>query len=214
MVNKLEGKIAVITGGTSGIGLTTAKRFVSEGAYVFITGLYQKEIDEAISEIGKNVSGIQSDVSNLADIDKMNDVVKDQKGHIDILFANAGIIQFAPLGEISEEHFNKIFDIDVKGLLFTVQKALPLFQEGGSIILMASIGASKGSADPIDTPFVNRVLNEQQTQQFIQNVVKGTPIGRMGSPDEVAKAVSFLASNDSSYVTGIDLFVDGGMAQI
>jgi NAD(P)-dependent dehydrogenase (short-subunit alcohol dehydrogenase family) len=249
MVNKLEGKIAVITGGTSGIGLTTAKRFVSEGAYVFITGLYQKEIDEAISEIGKNVSGIQSDVSNLADIDKMYDVVKDQKGHIDILFANAGIIQFAPLGEISEEHFNKIFDIDVKGLLFTVQKALPLFQEGGSIILMASIGASKGSADlsiyhaakaavrsfarswtlnlnqrntrvnaispgPIDTPFVNRVLNEQQTQQFIQNVVKGTPIGRMGSPDEVAKAVSFLASNDSSYVTGIDLFVDGGMAQI
>jgi NAD(P)-dependent dehydrogenase (short-subunit alcohol dehydrogenase family) len=153
------------------------------------------------------------------------------------------------LGEISEEHFNKIFDIDVKGLLFTVQKALPLFQEGGSIILMASIGASKGSADlsvyhaakaavrsfarswtlnlnqrnirvnaispgPIDTPFVNRVLNEQQTQQFIQNVVKGTPIGRMGSPDEVAKAVSFLASNDSSYVTGIELFVDGGMAQI
>jgi NAD(P)-dependent dehydrogenase (short-subunit alcohol dehydrogenase family) len=249
MVNKLEGKIAVITGGTSGIGLTTAKRFVSEGAYVFITGLYQKEIDEAISEIGKNVSGIQSDVSNLADIDKMYDVVKDQKGHIDILFANAGIIQFAPLGEISEEHFNKIFDIDVKGLLFTVQKALPLFQEGGSIILMASVGASKGSADlsvyhaakaavrsfarswtlnlnqrnirvnaispgPIDTPFVNRVLNEQQTQQFIQNVVKATPIGRMGSPDEVAKAVSFLASNDSSYVTGIDLFVDGGMAQI
>jgi NAD(P)-dependent dehydrogenase (short-subunit alcohol dehydrogenase family) len=249
MVNKLEGKIAVITGGTSGIGLTTAKRFVSEGAYVFITGLYQKEIDEAISEIGKNVSGIQSDVSNLADIDKMYDVVKDQKGHIDILFANAGIIQFAPLGEISEEHFNKIFDIDVKGLLFTVQKALPLFQEGGSIILMASIGASKGSADlsvyhaakaavrsfarswtlnlnqrnirvnaispgPIDTPFVNRVLNEQQTQQFIQNVVKATPIGRMGSPDEVAKAVSFLASNDSSYVTGIELFVDGGMAQI
>jgi NAD(P)-dependent dehydrogenase (short-subunit alcohol dehydrogenase family) len=249
MENKLEGKIAVITGGTSGIGLTTAKRFVSEGAYVFITGLYQKEIDEAISEIGKNVSGIQSDVSNLADIDKMYDVVKDQKGHIDILFANAGIIQFAPLGEISEEHFNKIFDIDVKGLLFTVQKALPLFQEGGSIILMASVGASKGSADlsvyhaakaavrsfarswtlnlnqrnirvnaispgPIDTPFVNRVLNEQQTQQFIQNVVKGTPIGRMGSPDEVAKAVSFLASNDSSYVTGIDLFVDGGMAQI
>jgi NAD(P)-dependent dehydrogenase (short-subunit alcohol dehydrogenase family) len=249
MVNKLEGKIAVITGGTSGIGLTTAKRFVSEGAYVFITGLYQKEIDEAVSEIGKNVSGIQSDVSNLADIDKMYDVVKDQKGHIDILFANAGIIQFAPLGEISEEHFNKIFDIDVKGLLFTVQKALPLFQEGGSIILMASVGASKGSADlsvyhaakaavrsfarswtlnlnqrnirlnaispgPIDTPFVNRVLNEQQTQQFIQNVVKATPIGRMGSPDEVAKAVSFLASNDSSYVTGIELFVDGGMAQI
>jgi NAD(P)-dependent dehydrogenase (short-subunit alcohol dehydrogenase family) len=249
MGNKLEGKIAVITGATSGIGLATAKRFVTEGAYVFITGLYQKEIDEAISEIGKNVSGIQSDVYNLADLDKMYDIVKDQKGHIDILFANAGIIQFAPLEKISEKHFDKIFDIDVKGLLFTVQKALPIFQDGGSIILMASIGASKGSADlsvyhaakaavrsfarswtlnlntrnirvnaispgPIDTPFVNRVLNDQQTQQFIQNAVKSTPMGRMGSTDEVAKGVSFLASDDSSYVTGIELFVDGGTAQI
>jgi len=249
MGNKLEGKIALITGGTSGIGLATAKRFVSEGAYVFLTGLYQKEIDEAVSDIGKNASGIQSDVSNLADIDMMYDVIKDQKGHIDILFANAGIIQFAPLDEISEKHFNQIFDIDVKGLLFTVQKALPIFQDGGSIILMASIGASKGSADlsvyhaakaavrsfarswslnlnqrnirvnaispgPIDTPFVNRVLNDQQTQQFIQNAVKSTPMGRMGSPDEVAKAVSFLASDDSSYITGIELFVDGGTAQI
>ena len=249
MRNKLEGKIAVITGGNSGIGLATAKRFVSEGAYVFITGLYQKEVDEAVSDIGKNASGIQSDVSNLADLDKLYDVVKDQKGHIDILFANAGIIQFTPLGEISEKHFDKIFDIDVKGLLFTVQKALPIFQDGGSIILMASIGASKGSADlsvyhaakaavrsfarswtlnlnirnirvnaispgPIDTPFVNRVLDDQQTQQFIQNAVKSTPMGRMGSPDEVAKGVSFLASDDSSYVTGIELFVDGGTAQI
>ena len=249
MGNKLEGKIALITGGTSGIGLATAKRFVSEGAYVFLTGLYQKEIDEAVSDIGKNASGIQSDVSNLADIDMMYDVIKDQKGDIDIIFANAGIIQFAPLGEISEKHFNQIFDIDVKGLLFTVQKALPIFQDGGSIILMASIGASKGSADlsvyhaakaavrsfarswslnlnqrnirvnaispgPIDTPFVNRVLNDQQTQQFIQNAVKSTPMGRMGSPDEVAKAVSFLASDDSSYITGIVLFVDGGTAQI
>jgi NAD(P)-dependent dehydrogenase (short-subunit alcohol dehydrogenase family) len=146
MGNKLEGKIAVIIGGTSGIGLATAKRFVEEGAYVFISGLYQKEVDETISEIGKNISGIQSDVSKLADIDKMYDVVKDQKGHIDILFANAGIIEFAPLGEISEEHFDKIFDIDVKGLLFTVQKALQIFQDGGSIILMASVGSSKGSA--------------------------------------------------------------------
>jgi NAD(P)-dependent dehydrogenase (short-subunit alcohol dehydrogenase family) len=249
MGNKLEGKIAVITGATSGIGLATAKRFVSEGAYVFITGLYQKEVDVAVSDIGKNVSGIQSNVSNLADIDKMYDIVKDQKGHIDILFVNAGIIEFASFGEISEKHFDKIFDIDVKGLLFTVQKALPIFQDGGSIILMASVGSSKGSAElsvyhaakaavrsfarswslnlnqrnirvnaispgPIDTPFVNRVLNEQQTQQFIQNVVKATPIGRMGSPDEVAKAVLFLASDDSSYITGIELFVDGGMGQI
>ena len=147
MGNKLEGKIAVITGATSGIGLATAKRFVAEGAYVFITGLHQKEVDVAISEIGKNVSGIQSDVSNLADIDKMYNIVKDQKGHIDILFANAGIIEFAPLGEILEKHFDKIFDIDVKGLLFTVQKALSIFQDGGSIVLMASVGSSKGSAE-------------------------------------------------------------------
>ena len=249
MGNKLDGKIAVITGGTSGIGLATAKRFVSEGACVFITGLSQKEIDVSISDIGKNVSGIQCDVSNLADIDKMYDVVKDQKGHIDILFANAGIIEFAPLGEISEKHFDKIFDIDVKGLLFTVQKALPIFQDGGSIILMASVGSSKGSAElsvyhaakaavrsfarswslnlnqrnirvnaispgPIDTPFVNRVLNDQQTDKFLKNSVNSTSMGRMGSPDEVAKAVLFLASDDSSYITGIELFVDGGVAQI
>jgi NAD(P)-dependent dehydrogenase (short-subunit alcohol dehydrogenase family) len=249
MGNKLEGKIAVITGATSGIGLATAKRFVSEGAYVFITGLYQKEVDVAVSDIGKNVSGIQSNVSNLADIDKMYDIVKDQKGHIDILFANAGIIEFAPLGEISEKHFDKIFDIDVKGLLFTVQKALPIFQDGGSIILMASVGSSKGSAElsvyhaakaavrsfarswninlnqrnirvnaispgPIDTPFVNRVLNDQQTEKFLKNSVNSTSIGRMGSPDEVAKAVLFLASDESSYITGIELFVDGGMGQI
>ena len=249
MGNKLEGKIAVITGATSGIGLATAKRFVSEGAYVFITGLYQKEVDVAVSDIGKNVSGIQSNVSNLADLDKMYDIVKDQKGHIDIIFANAGIIEFAPLGEISEKHFDKIFDIDVKGLLFTVQKALPIFQDGGSIILMASVGSSKGSAElsvyhaakaavrsfarswslnlnqrnirvnaispgPIDTPFVNRVLNDQQTEKFLKNSVNSTSIGRMGSPDEVAKAVLFLASDDSSYITGIELFVDGGMGQI
>ena len=229
--------------------MATAKRFVSEGSYVFITGLYQKEVDEAVSEIGKNVDGIQSDVSNLADIDKMYDVVKDQKGHIDILFANAGIIEFAPLREISEKHFDKIFDIDVKGLLFTVQKALPIIHDGGSIILMASVGSSKGSAvlsvyhaakaavrsfarswslnlnqrnirvnaispGPIDTPFVSRVLNDQQTENFLKNSVNSTSIGRMGSPDEVAKAVLFLASDDSSYITGIELFVDGGMGQI
>ena len=144
MENKLEGKIAVITGGNSGIGLATAKRFVSEGAYVFITGRRQKELDIALSEIGKNVVGIQGDVSNLEDLDRLYNTVKDQKGHLDILFANAGIAQFAPLGEISEEHFDNIFRINVKGLLFTVQKTLPLFQNGGSIILNASIGSSKG----------------------------------------------------------------------
>jgi NAD(P)-dependent dehydrogenase (short-subunit alcohol dehydrogenase family) len=250
MRRKNEGKIAVITGGNSGIGLATAKRFVTEGAYVFITGRRQKQLDLAVSEIGKNVMGIQSDVSNLADIDKIYNTVKDQKNRIDIIFANAGIAQFAPLEKISEEHFDKIFRINVKGLLFTVQKLLPIFQEGGSIILNASIGSSKGveetsvysatkaavrsfartwtvdlrhrkirvnaiSPGPIDTPiFSNLMQNEEQTEQFKKNIVNTVPMGRMGTPDEVAKVVSFLASDDSSYITGIELFVDGGLAQI
>ena len=250
MGNKLEGKIALITGGNSGIGLATAKRFVSEGAYVFITGRRQKELDEALSEIGKNAAGIQGDVSNLEDLDRLYNTVKDQKGHLDILFANAGIAQFAPLGEISEEHFDNIFRINVKGVLFTVQKTLPLFHDGGSIILNASIGSSKGvkessvysatkaavrsfartwtvdlrhrkirvnaiSPGPIDTPiFSNLLQNEEQSEQFKKNIVNTVPMGRMGSPDEVAKVVSFLASDDSSYITGVELFVDGGLAQI
>ena len=249
--NKLEGKIAVISGGNSGIGLATAKRFVSEGAYVFITGRRQKELDVALSEIGKNVVGIQGDVSNLEDLDRLYNTVKDQKGHLDILFANAGIAQFAPLGGISEEHYDNIFRINVKGVLFTVQKALPLFQDGGgSIILNASVGSSKGvqessvysatkaavrsfartwtvdlrhrkirvnaiSPGPIDTPiFSNLLQNEEQSEQFKKNIVNTVPMGRMGSPDEIAKVVSFLASDDSSYITGIELFVDGGLAQI
>src|SRR5215203_2282409 len=250
MGNKLEGKIAVITGGNSGIGLAAAKRFVSEGAYVFISGRRQKELDLALSEIGKNVTAILSDVSNLADLDRLYNIVKDQKGHLDILFANAGIAQFAPLEEISEEHFDNIFRINVKGLLFTVQKAFPLFQNGGSIILNASVGSSKGfeetsvysatkaavrsfartwtvelrhrkirvnaiSPGPIDTPiFSNLLQNEEQIEQFKMNIVNTVPMGRMGSPDEVAKVALFLASDDSSFVTGIELFVDGGLAQI
>ena len=250
MGNKLEGKIAVITGGNSGIGLATAKRFVTEGAYVFITGRRQKQLDLAVSEIGKNVMGIQSDVSNLADIDKIYTTIKDQKNRIDIIFANAGIAQFAPLEKISEEHFDKIFRINVKGLLFTLQKLLPIFPEGGSIILNASIGSSKGveetsvysatkaavrsfartwtvdlrhrkirvnaiSPGPIDTPiFSNLMQNEEQLEQFKKNIVNTVPMERMGTPDEVAKVVSFLASDDSSYITGIELFVDGGLAQI
>ena len=250
MGNKLEGKIAVITGGNSGIGLATAKRFVSEGANVFIFGRRQNEIDAGVSEIGKNVIGIQGDVSNLSDLDRLFDVVKDQKGHLDILFANAGIAQFAPLGEISEEHFDKIFRINVKGLLFTVQKALPILEDGGSIILNASIGTSKGvggssvysatkaavrsfartwtvdlkdrkirvnaiSPGPIDTPIYSSITqNEEQSELFKKNIINAVPMKRMGNPDEVAKVVSFLASDESSYVTGIELFVDGGLAQI
>ena len=252
-MNKLEGKVAIITGGTSGIGLATAQRFVSEGAYVFITGRRQTELDAAVKQIGKNnnnVTGVQGDVSNLADLDRLYATVKEQKGRIDILFANAGVGELVPLGEITEAHFDKTFGINVKGLLFSVQKALPLFQDGGSIILNASIAASKGveassvynatkaairsfartwtvelkhrkirvnaiSPGPIDTPGFNDLAqSEEQIEQFKTSIVSTVPMGRMGSPDEVAKAASFLASDDSSYVTGIELFVDGGMAQI
>ena len=141
---RLEGKIAVITGGNSGIGLATAQRFVQEGAFVFISGCREDELDKAVKKIGKNVMGVQGDVSNLADLDRLYETVKQQKGRIDVLFANAGIFENASLGSITEEHFDKIFRVNVKGVLFTVQKALPLFQDGGSIILIASVAGSKG----------------------------------------------------------------------
>jgi NAD(P)-dependent dehydrogenase (short-subunit alcohol dehydrogenase family) len=249
-MSKLEGKVAVITGGNSGIGLATAQRFVSDGAYVFITGRRQSELDAAVKQIGRNVSGVQGDVSNLADLDRLYAIVKEQKGHIDVLFANAGVGELVPLEAITEAHFDKIFGINVKGLLFTVQKALPLFQDGGSIILNASIAASKGieassvynatkaairsfvrtwtvelkqrkirvnaiSPGMIDTPGLNGLAESQEElEQFKTIFVSTIPMGRTGSPDEVAKAASFLASDDSSYVTGIELFVDGGVAQV
>ncbi len=253
-MKKHEGKVALITGGNSGIGLAIAQRFVSEGAYVFITGRRRSELDAAIKQIGSNITGVQSDVSNLADLDRLYSEVKKQKDHIDILFANAGLGESAPLEAITEAHFNKIFSVNVKGLLFTVQKALPLFQGGGSIILNASTAGSKASTGfsvygatkaavrsfarswavelkhrkirvnaispgPIDTPglsgFVRDMAqNEQQIEQIKASIISSVPLGRMGSPDEVAKAVSFLASDDSSFITGIELFVDGGMAQI
>jgi NAD(P)-dependent dehydrogenase (short-subunit alcohol dehydrogenase family) len=241
---RLDGKIAVITGGNSGIGLATAQRFVQEGAYVFITGRRQSELDKAVKQIGKNATGVQSDVSNLADLDRLYETVKQQKGRIDVLFANAGIGEVAPLGSITESHVDKIFSVNVKGLLFTVQKALPLFQDGGSIILTASVGGSKGfegfsvydatkaairsfartwtvdlkqrkirvnaiSPGPIDTPMLG-----QQSEQVKTSLVSIVPLGRMGRPEEIAKAASFLASDDSSFVTGIELFVDGGQGQV
>jgi NAD(P)-dependent dehydrogenase (short-subunit alcohol dehydrogenase family) len=249
-MGKLQGKVAIITGGNSGIGLATAQRFVAEGAYVFITGRRQSELDAAVKQIGKNVTGVQGDVSNLADLDRLYDTVKQQKGRIDIIFANAGGGEFAPLGAITEEHFDKTFNSNVKGLLFTVQKALPLLQDGSSIILNASIVSSKGieafsvysatkaavrsfartwtvdlkerkirvnaiSPGPIDTPaFANLAPTEEQAGQLRKSFAASVPLGRMGSSDEIAKAAVFLASDDSSYVTGIELFVDGGMAQI
>jgi NAD(P)-dependent dehydrogenase (short-subunit alcohol dehydrogenase family) len=242
-MRKLAGKVAVITGGTTGIGLAAAKLFVSEGAYVFITGRRQKELDEAVNKIGSNVTGVQGDVSKLADLDRLYETVK-TKGRIDIVFANAGVGEFAPLEKITEEHFDKIFDINVRGTLFTVQKALPLLNDGGSIILTGSVASMKGtpafgvygaskaairnlvrawtvelkdrrirsnvlSPGPIDTPLVADAPPES-----IAQIVSTIPMGRIGEADEVAKAALFLASDDSSFVTGIELFVDGGRAQI
>jgi NAD(P)-dependent dehydrogenase (short-subunit alcohol dehydrogenase family) len=250
IMGTLAEKIAVITGGTSGIGLATAQRFATEGAYVFITGRRQAELDAAVQQLGKNVTGVQGDVANLADLDRLYAVVKEQKGRIDILFANAGGGEFAPLGAISEAHFDKTFSINVKGLLFTVQKALPLLIDGGSIILNASTGASTGtpafsvysatkaavrsfartwtldlkargirvnavSPGATDTPALNGLGQTEAEKQHVKaGLIASIPMGRLGTPDEVAKAVSFLASDASSYITGIELFVDGGAAQI
>jgi NAD(P)-dependent dehydrogenase (short-subunit alcohol dehydrogenase family) len=247
---KHEGKIAVITGGNSGIGLATAQRLVSEGAYVFITGRRQTELDAAVKLIGKNVTAVQGDVANLIDLDRLYATVKQQKGRVDILFANAGGGEFAPLGSITEAHYDKTFNANVKGLLFTVQKALPLFTNGGSIILNASIVSIKGtpalsvysatkaavrsfartwtldlkdrrirvnavSPGPIDTPGVDGLAKTaEELAQFKAAMISGVPMGRMGTSDEIAKAVSFLASDDASFITGIELFVDGGMAQV
>ncbi|WP_104908116.1 glucose 1-dehydrogenase [Nostoc sp. 'Lobaria pulmonaria (5183) cyanobiont'] len=250
MTGKLTGKIALVTGGNSGIGLATAQRFVEEGAYVFITGRRQNELDAAVKKIGENVIAVQSDVSNLADIDRLYTTIKQEKGHLDILFANAGSGELAPLGSITEEHFDKTFNTNVKGLLFTVQKALPLMSEGSSIILNASITSIKGtpafsvysatkaavrsfarnwtldlkerkirvnaiSPGVVPTPGYNLMgLSEEQVQGFVANQVETIPLGRVGTTDEIAKAVVFLASDDSSFVNGIELFVDGGMAQV
>ena len=249
-MKKLEGKIALITGGNSGIGLATAKQFVAEGAYVYITGRRQVELDAAVEAIGKNVTAVQSDVSNLADLDRLFATIKQEQGHLDIIFANAGGGQIAPLGAITEEHSDKTFNVNVKGLLFTVQKALPLLPEGASIILNASTASIKGtpafsvysatkaavrsfarnwildlrerkirvnaiSPGVVPTPGYDHLgLNDQQLQEFVDSQASAIPLGRVGKPDEIAKAVVFLASDDSSFVNGIELFVDGGMAQI
>jgi NAD(P)-dependent dehydrogenase (short-subunit alcohol dehydrogenase family) len=249
-MSKHEGKIAVITGGNSGIGLATAQRLANEGAHVFITGRRQSELDAAVKLIGKNVTAVQGDVANLADLDRLYTTVKQQKGRIDILFANAGLGEFAPLGSITEAHYDKTFDVNVKGVLFTVQKALPLLVDGGSVILNASIVSIKGMAafsvysatkaalrsfarswtvdlkdrkirvnvvspGPIETPAIDRLGQiVGDTAQLKAGLISGVPMGRMGTSDEIAKAVSFLASDDASFITGIELFVDGGMAQI
>jgi NAD(P)-dependent dehydrogenase (short-subunit alcohol dehydrogenase family) len=249
-MSKHAGKIAVITGGNSGIGLATAQRLANQGAYVFITGRRQSELDAAVKLIGKNVTAVQGDVANLADLDRLYATVKQQKGRIDILFANAGLGEFAPLGSITEAHYDKTFDVNVKGVLFTVQKALPLLVDGASVILNASIVSIKGmpafsvysatkaalrsfarswtvdlkdrkirvnvvSPGPIETPAIDRLAQTAGGgDQLKVGLISGVPMGRMGTSDEIAKAVSFLASDDASFITGIELFVDGGMAQI
>jgi NAD(P)-dependent dehydrogenase (short-subunit alcohol dehydrogenase family) len=250
-MGKLEGKVAVITGGSSGIGLATAQRFMAEGAHVFITGRRQSELDAAVKQIGENVTGVQGDVANFADLDRLYATVKREKGRIDILFANAGVGEFAPLGQITEAHFDKTFGINVKGTLFTVQKALPLMPDGASIVMNASITSIKGtpafgvyaaskaalrsfartwsvdlkdrnirinvvSPETVITPGYKTELgmSDEQIEQLKVQTAAATPLGRAGTPDEIAKAVVFLASDDSSYINGIELFVDGGMAQI
>jgi NAD(P)-dependent dehydrogenase (short-subunit alcohol dehydrogenase family) len=242
-MGKLQGKVAVITGGTAGIGLAVAKLFAAEGAYVFITGRRQRELDDAVREIGDNARGVRGDVANLGDLDHLYQTVG-SRGRVDIVVANAGLGEFVPLVAVTEEHFDKIFNVNVKGALFTVQKALPLLNDGGSIILVGSVASAKGtpafavygaskaavrnfvrgwtvelkdrrirsnvlSPGPIATP-----LSAAQPRDTIGKMTSTIPMGRMGEPEEVAKAALFLASDDSSFVTGIELFVDGGRAQI
>jgi NAD(P)-dependent dehydrogenase (short-subunit alcohol dehydrogenase family) len=249
-MGKLERKIALVTGGTSGIGLATAKMFVNEGAYVFITGRRDSELTAAVNDIGRNVTGVRGDVSHLADLDQLFGQVSREKGRLDVVFANAGVAKYAPIGQITEELYDAIFNVNVKGLVFTVQKALPLLVDGASVILNASIVGSKGlssnsvysatkaavrsfartwttdlksrrirvnavSPGSIDTPGLSDLLASSETgQQRLQMIASAVPLGRLGTADEIAKAVVFLASDDSSYVTGAELFVDGGFAQV
>jgi NAD(P)-dependent dehydrogenase (short-subunit alcohol dehydrogenase family) len=249
-MGKLNDKIAVITGGNSGIGLATAKLFAAEGAKVAITGRRQAELDAAVKEIGHDAIGVRGDVAKLSDIDHLYDAVKRQYGRIDVLFANAGIALFAPVQDTDEAAFDAVFDINVKGLYFTVQKALPLLSDGAAVILTGSVAGIKGMAGasvysatkaavrslarswtsdlnarnirintlspgPIDTPiFETTGRPPEEIAAIKQSFAAQVPLGRMGEAAEIAKAALFLASSDSSYVTGIDLFVDGGLAQV
>jgi NAD(P)-dependent dehydrogenase (short-subunit alcohol dehydrogenase family) len=250
-MSKLDGKIALITGGTSGIGLAVAQEFVKEGAYVFVTGRRQPALNQALQTIGRSVAGVQADASSLDDLDKLYAAIKQDKGRLDILVANAGGGAMAPLGSITEEHYDATFDTNVKGMLFTVQKALPLMSRGASIILTASTtsitgtpafsvySASKAavrsfarswtldlkelgirvnavSPGPTNTPGLADLggPDPEQRPGLLGYLASQVPMGRLGTPEEVAKAVVFLASSDSSFITGIELFVDGGIAQV
>jgi NAD(P)-dependent dehydrogenase (short-subunit alcohol dehydrogenase family) len=244
-MGKLDGKVAVITGGTSGLALATAQRFVAEGAYVFISGRRQETLDEAVKLIGRNVTGVQGDAANLADLDRLYDTVKREKGKIDIVFASAGSGESAKLGDISEEHFDTVFGLNTRGTLFTVQKALPLLTDGASIILNGSMVVVKGYPNfsvysaskaalhafartwlnelkdrrirvnvlhpgQVRTPIQEKVFDADTMRQFEQLI----PRGEMGKPEEIANVALFLASDDSTYVNGVQLFVDGGTSAI
>ena len=243
-MGKLEGKTAVITAATSGMALATAKLFVEEGAYVFITGRRKEKLDEAVKLIGKNVTGIQGDAANLTDLDRLYETVKRERGKIDILFASAGQGELATLEQVTEEHFDKTFDLNVRGTLFTVQKAIPLFSDGGSIFMNGSIASIKGipafgvysASKAAVRSFARTWLNDLKDRKISVNVLSpgtiDTPIldplgpdakeyfktliprGEIGRPEEIATVALFLASDDSSFVNGIELFVDGGTAQI
>jgi NAD(P)-dependent dehydrogenase (short-subunit alcohol dehydrogenase family) len=249
-LGKLQGKIAVITGGNSGIGLATAEQFVAEGAYVYITGRRKEQLDAAVAQLGKNVTGVQGDVANLADLDRLYAQIAKDKGRVDVVFANAGISRLVPLGSITEEHFDSIFNINVRGLLFTVQKALPLMKEGSSILLNASAGSTKGvaamsvysatkaavrsfarcwtsdlkdrgirvnviSPGYTETPIADTVgLPKEQLEAFKAGTTPAIPLGRWARSEEIAKAAVFLVSDDSSYVAGVELFVDGGIVSV
>jgi NAD(P)-dependent dehydrogenase (short-subunit alcohol dehydrogenase family) len=251
MAPKLAGKIALVTGGTSGLGLATAKRFIAEGAMVVVTGRRAAELDAAVKALGASALGVRGDVSILADLDHLFATIREQYGRLDIVFANAGGGAFVALGDITEEHFDKYIGINVKGTLFTVQKALSLMTGGGSIVLNGSMVSVKGvpgftvyaatkaalrsfartwavdlkeknirvnvvSPGTVVTPgYKNELgMTDEQVLEFETRAASTTPLGRAGTADEIAKAVVFLASDDSSYVTGADLFVDGGAAQI
>ncbi len=250
MSQKLDGKIALVTGGSSGIGLATAKRFAAEGATVIITGRRKDVLEAAAKDIGHEALAIQADAGKLADLDRLYAQIRKDHGRLDILFANAGGGEFASLEQVTEDHFDRTFDTNVKGVVFTVQKALPLMPDGGAIVLNASIVSIKGmpnfgvysatkaavrsfartwtnelkdrqirvnvvSPGPIDTPAIDGLGgSEEGARQFKAGLASQVPLGRVGDPDEIAKAVVFLASDDSSYVAGVELFVDGGMVQV
>jgi NAD(P)-dependent dehydrogenase (short-subunit alcohol dehydrogenase family) len=250
-MKKLDGKTALITGGTSGLGLATAERFIAEGARVFITGRRQSELDAAAAKLGDNATGVQGDISRLPDLDRLFETIRQKSGRLDIVFANAGIGEFATIEQVTEAHFDKTFDVNVRGTLFTVQKALPLMPDGAVVVINGSMVSVQGvpsfgvyaaskaalrsfartwsaelkdrhirvnvvSPGTIITPGykIGLGLSDEQIEQMEAQTAAASPVGRAGTPDEIASAVLFLCSGDSSYINGIELFVDGGVTQI